>query len=141
MTTENKTANRAARTPMKEQDPRVRVKNFSEVPFGYTEAEAVAEAKRCLQCKKPMCVEGCPVNVKIPEFIRLVAEGKFLEAAPKDQRDERASRHLRQGMPAGNPMRNTSAFSERKARLSPWATLSALPQTTKWRTENSSCLP
>jgi glutamate synthase (NADPH) small chain len=83
MTTENKTTNRAARMPMKEQDPKVRVENFSEVPFGYTEAEAVAEAKRCLQCKKPMCVEGCPVNVKIPEFIKLVAEGKFLEAAQK----------------------------------------------------------
>jgi glutamate synthase (NADPH/NADH) small chain len=83
MTTENKNANRAARTAMQEQDPKVRVKNFSEVPLGYTEAEAVAEAKRCLQCKKPLCVEGCPVNVKIPEFIKLVAEGKFLEAARK----------------------------------------------------------
>jgi glutamate synthase (NADPH/NADH) small chain len=83
MTTENKNANRAARTAMQEQDPKVRVKNFSEVPLGYTEAEAVAEAKRCLQCKKPLCGEGCPVNVKIPEFIKLVAEGKFLEAARK----------------------------------------------------------
>jgi glutamate synthase (NADPH) small chain len=83
MTTENKNTGRAARTPMKEQDPKVRVKNFCEVPLGYTEAEALAEAKRCLQCKKPLCVEGCPVNVKIPEFIKLVAEGKFLEAARK----------------------------------------------------------
>jgi glutamate synthase (NADPH) small chain len=83
MTKENKTTGRASRTAMKEQDPRVRVKNFSEVPFGYTEVEALAEARRCLQCKKPMCVDGCPVNVKIPEFVKLVAEGKFLEAARK----------------------------------------------------------
>lgn len=83
MTTTNKNAGRAGRTAMKEQEPGVRVKNFNEVPLGYTEAEAKAEARRCLQCKKPMCVEGCPVNVKIPEFIRLVAEGKFIEAARK----------------------------------------------------------
>ncbi|HUI92532.1 MAG TPA: NADPH-dependent glutamate synthase [Chitinivibrionales bacterium] len=83
MTAKNKSFPRATRTAMKEQDPKARVKNFNEVPFGYTEAEAMTEAKRCLQCKKPPCVEGCPVSVKIPEFIKLVAEGKFLEAARK----------------------------------------------------------
>jgi glutamate synthase (NADPH) small chain len=83
MNTENKTNKRAGRTAMKEQDPKQRVGNFDEVPFGYTEAEAQAEAKRCLQCKKPLCIEGCPVNVKIPEFIKLIAEGKFSEAALK----------------------------------------------------------
>lgn len=66
--------------PMPEQAPDVRNKNFEEVALGYTEEMAVAEAKRCLNCKKPLCVQGCPVNVKIPEFIALVAEGKFDEA-------------------------------------------------------------
>jgi len=69
--------------PMPEQAPEVRNKNFSEVALGYTAEDAVAEAKRCLQCKKPLCVAGCPVNVKIPEFIALVAEGKFEEAYRK----------------------------------------------------------
>ncbi|MBQ8403262.1 MAG: NADPH-dependent glutamate synthase [Clostridia bacterium] len=69
--------------PMPEQAADVRNKNFSEVALGYTEETAIAEAKRCLNCKKPMCVDGCPVNVKIPEFISLVAEGKFEEAYQK----------------------------------------------------------
>lgn len=69
--------------PMAEQAPEVRNKNFGEVALGYTAEEAVAEAKRCLNCKKPLCVQGCPVNVKIPEFIKLVAEGKFEEAYRK----------------------------------------------------------
>ena len=71
------------RTPMREQDPAVRSRNFLEVPYGYSEEEAVREAKRCIQCKKPLCVEGCPVNVKIPEFLKLITEGKFAEAAAK----------------------------------------------------------
>ena len=69
--------------PMPEQAPDIRNKNFDEVALGYTPETAVAEAKRCLQCKKPLCVQGCPVNVKIPEFIALVAEGKFEEAYRK----------------------------------------------------------
>jgi glutamate synthase (NADPH/NADH) small chain len=68
---------------MQEQEPGVRVKNFKEVPLGYTEQEAIAEAKRCLQCKKPLCIQGCPVNVKIPEFIKLIVDGKFSDAARK----------------------------------------------------------
>jgi len=68
------------RQPMPEQPPEQRIRNFQEVPFGLTPEQAVLEARRCLQCKKPRCVEGCPVGVKIPEFIALVAEGKFAEA-------------------------------------------------------------
>ena len=68
---------------MPEQDPKVRVKNFNEVPTGYTEETAIAEAKRCIQCKKPGCIAGCPVDVDIPGFIALIAEGKFIEAALK----------------------------------------------------------
>ncbi|WP_122788447.1 NADPH-dependent glutamate synthase [Intestinibacillus sp. Marseille-P6563] len=69
--------------PMPEQDPNVRNKNFEEVALGYTAEMAVEEATRCLNCKNKPCVSGCPVAVQIPEFIALVAEGKFLEAAAK----------------------------------------------------------
>ena len=68
------------RQPMPEQTPDIRRKNFKEVPLGYSKDTAIKEAQRCLQCKKPKCVQGCPVNVRIPEFINKVAEGEF-EAA------------------------------------------------------------
>ena len=68
------------KTPMPEQEPNVRNKNFKEVSLGYTAEMAVEEAKRCLHCKKPLCVEGCPVNIRIPEFIAKVAEGDFAAA-------------------------------------------------------------
>jgi len=71
------------RQEMPEQDPSERVKNFYEVPLGYTPEQAMIEARRCIQCKKPLCVGGCPVNIDIPWFIRLVGEGKFVEAARK----------------------------------------------------------
>ena len=69
--------------PMPSQDPNVRNKNFEEVALGYTPEMAIEEAQRCLNCKHKPCVAGCPVGVKIPEFIALVAEGKFIEAAAK----------------------------------------------------------
>lgn len=69
------------RQKMPEQEPKERIKNFREVPFGYTPELAMEEAQRCLQCKKPICIDGCPVEINIPEFIRLVAEGDFIEAA------------------------------------------------------------
>ena len=68
------------KTPMPEQDPQVRARNFKEVTLGYTAEMAVAEAGRCLKCKNPKCVEGCPVNVRIPEFIAKVQEGDFKAA-------------------------------------------------------------
>jgi len=68
---------------MPEQVPEERVGNFREVPLGYTPELATTEASRCLECKKPKCVEGCPVAVDIPGFIRLVREGKFADAAAK----------------------------------------------------------
>ncbi len=71
------------RVDMPRQDPKERIKNFNEVALGYTEEMAVAEAERCLLCKKPLCVEGCPAEVKIPEFIALIRERKFIEAARK----------------------------------------------------------
>jgi glutamate synthase (NADPH/NADH) small chain len=72
---------KAPRQPMPEQPPEERVKNFEEVPLGYSEEQALTEASRCLQCKKPKCVPGCPVAVDIPGFIGLIREGKFGEAA------------------------------------------------------------
>lgn len=69
-----------AKVPMPEQDPNVRNKNFLEVAMGYTEEMAMEEASRCLNCKNKPCVSGCPVNVRIPEFVAKVAEGKFEEA-------------------------------------------------------------
>ena len=71
------------KVPMPEQDPNVRNKNFKEVALGYTAEMAIEEATRCLNCKNKPCVSGCPVQVQIPDFIALVAEGKFLEAAAK----------------------------------------------------------
>jgi len=65
---------------MPEQDPKERIKNFNEVPFGYLPEIAIEEAKRCLQCKNRPCIEGCPVEVDIPEFIKEIAEGNFDKA-------------------------------------------------------------
>jgi len=81
--TKSKRPPRPPRVKMSEQPPVVRVKNFEEVPYGLTPEEAQIEASRCIQCKRPKCVEGCPVRVQIPEFIHLIAEGKFVEAACK----------------------------------------------------------
>lgn len=68
------------KTPIKEQDPNVRNKNFQEVCLGYTEQEAIKEATRCLRCKNKPCVSGCPVGVKIPDFMKKVSEGDFTAA-------------------------------------------------------------
>lgn len=68
------------KNPMPEQEPLVRNKNFAEVAKGYTEAMAIDEAQRCLNCKNKPCISGCPVNVRIPEFISKIAEGSFEEA-------------------------------------------------------------
>ncbi|MBM4136451.1 MAG: NADPH-dependent glutamate synthase [Nitrospira sp.] len=71
------------RVKMREQDPLVRARNFMEVPYGYTPEEAIEEASRCLSCLNPSCTKGCPVAVDIPSFIKLIKEGKFIEAAWK----------------------------------------------------------
>ncbi|PRR86937.1 bifunctional dihydroorotate dehydrogenase B NAD binding subunit/NADPH-dependent glutamate synthase [Clostridium luticellarii] len=72
---------RMKRVPIKEQDPKIRATNFDEVCLGYTEEEAVREASRCLNCKKPMCVTQCPVSISIPKFIEQVKNRNFEEAA------------------------------------------------------------
>ena len=74
---------RPPRQAMPEQSPRRRAQNVEEVPKGYSPETAQLEASRCLDCKKPLCVAGCPVNIDIPGFVRLIKEGKFVEAAMK----------------------------------------------------------
>jgi len=71
------------RQAMPEQEAKQRVKNFQEVPFGYTPELAKMEASRCLQCKKPLCVKGCPVEVDIPGFIELIVKGDFIASGKK----------------------------------------------------------
>lgn len=74
---------RPDRHAMPEQPADVRRRNFLEVPLGYDEQTAQAEATRCLQCKNPECVKGCPVGVPIPEFVKAVAEGRYAEGIRK----------------------------------------------------------
>ena len=74
-------ANKIPRVPVREQDPKVRVTNFEEVCYGYDLQEAQLEASRCLDCKKPRCVEHCPVSLQIPQFIAQLRDGNLAEAA------------------------------------------------------------
>ncbi|EPY2281613.1 dihydropyrimidine dehydrogenase [Clostridium sporogenes] len=78
---------RMKRVSVKEQNPNKRITNFDEVCLGYTEEEAIEEAKRCLHCKKPMCVGKCPVSVNIPEFIEHIKKGEFEKAAKAVAKD------------------------------------------------------
>ena len=71
------------RQPMPEQEPKVRAKNFDEVPFGYSPETAMLEASRCIQCKNPSCITGCPVDIDIPAFIAKIKEGDFAGAIAK----------------------------------------------------------
>ena len=72
---------------MKQQDPKIRITNFKEVPLGLTEEMVESETKRCIQCENPLCVSGCPVNIKIPQFINLLKERKFKKALYKIKED------------------------------------------------------
>jgi glutamate synthase (NADPH/NADH) small chain len=83
----NKERMKILRQPMPEQDPNIRNKNFKEVNLGFTEELAKLEAMRCIQCPKPVCISGCPVGIKIQEFIKLVSEGDYLGAASKIKED------------------------------------------------------
>ena len=84
------------KTPMRQQDPKVRIHNFDEVPLGYSEEEAVREAERCLQCKNAPCIAGCPVSIDIPRFIEQVKNRQFAEAIATIKESN--------SLPAGEPM-------------------------------------
>ena len=70
----------------RKQPPEERIRNFDEVSFTYTPEEAVKEAERCLTCKKPLCIHGCPVEVDIPEFIEMIRRWDFDAAADSIKR-------------------------------------------------------
>lgn len=74
-------ANKIPRVPVREQDPAIRATNFSEVCLGYNLEEATLEASRCLNCKKPRCIDACPVNIQIPQFIEAMKVGDIAKAA------------------------------------------------------------
>ena len=74
-------ANIISRTPIREQDPIKRAANFEEVCYGFNVEEAAREASRCLNCRNPRCVQACPVNIQIPNFIAEVVAGNFQRAA------------------------------------------------------------
>ncbi|MFW9958836.1 MAG: NADPH-dependent glutamate synthase [Candidatus Odinarchaeota archaeon] len=71
------------KVPIPEQPPNVRIRNFDEVALGYSAEQALAEAEKCMQCRNPKCISGCPVEVPIKDFINLIREHKFMEAAAK----------------------------------------------------------
>lgn len=71
------------RQSMPTQSPKKRIKNFNEVALGYLPAQAIEEANRCLKCRKPKCIEGCPVGIDIPAFINFIANGDFQEGIAK----------------------------------------------------------
>ncbi|NHJ12755.1 MAG: NADPH-dependent glutamate synthase [Candidatus Thorarchaeota archaeon] len=71
------------KVPIPEQPPKERIKNFNEVALGYTAEQAIEEANKCLQCRNPKCIGGCPVEVPIKDFIELVRKGDFMAAAAK----------------------------------------------------------
>lgn len=77
---EKREIKKGKRVPVREQNPQERAKNFEEVTFGYTLEEAQTEASRCLNCKNPLCVKGCPVSIDIPAFIQKIKEGDIAEA-------------------------------------------------------------
>ncbi|MCX5852813.1 MAG: NADPH-dependent glutamate synthase [Deltaproteobacteria bacterium] len=80
---DEKKKEKVPRQKMPEQEPQMRAKNFDEVPLGYTEELALLEAGRCLHCKKPFCVDGCPVDIDIPGFIKHILEKDYIAAARK----------------------------------------------------------
>ncbi len=103
------------RAQMPELDPQVRAHNFEEVNLGLAAADASTEATRCIACAKPGCLVDCPVGVKIREVVDLIYAGDYLAAAAQDARRQRAARHHRPRLPAGEPVRRRMRRSARRA--------------------------
>ncbi|MCJ7687346.1 MAG: dihydropyrimidine dehydrogenase, partial [Desulfobacteraceae bacterium] len=83
MTEKSSKKEKTPRQKMPEQEPGARRRNFDEVPLGLSDEQAIKEAERCIQCKKPSCMEGCPVSIEIPAFIKLIKEKEFTRSIRK----------------------------------------------------------
>ena len=95
----------APRTAPNEEPAAERACDFRPVDTGFTKEDAIAEANRCLDCKKPLCMEGCPVGVNIPGFIRKIREEDWGRRARDHQGRQPAAVRLRSRVPAGEPVR------------------------------------
>jgi len=115
------------KTPMPEQEPKERIKNFNEVALGYDEEDAVKEAGRCLACKKPVCVKGCPVEIDIPSFISFIKERKFDEAISKIK-EKTLYQQFVEGYARRKPSVRSYVFQEKKVSLWQLEDLNALLQ-------------
>ena len=111
-----------------------RSRNFEEVNLGFTQLLAAAEAERCLQCKNPKCIDGCPVRVNIPRFIDLVAQGQTGRRRRVAPRRQRAALRDRSRLPAGDRSARAPACAARRARRWPSAPSSATSPTGRWAT-------
>ncbi len=105
------------RERMPEQEPKLRIQNFNEVAFGYTRENALREAARCLTCKKPPCVEGCPVAVQIPEFIGKMKEGDFMAAIHIIKRRTACPQSAAASVPRSRSVRASAYWARRGTRL------------------------
>jgi glutamate synthase (NADPH/NADH) small chain len=101
------------RQNMPEREAKERISSFDEVNLGFTEELALKEAERCLQCRKPLCVDGCPVSEKIPQFIQLVKDRKFLEAADKIKEDNVLGRVCGRVCPQSDQCEKTCILSKK----------------------------
>lgn len=121
------------RVEMPVRDPAVRRRDFAEVATGYSEDMARSEAARCVQCKKPACVDGCPVRVRIPEFIALVRDGKFAAAARKIKETNNLPAICGRVCPQETQCEARCVLGKPRPGPSPSDGWNASPPTGKWR--------
>ena len=114
------------------------MRNFQEVSYGYDSELAVAEASRCLQCKKPTCVDGCPVGVDIPGFVKLVAAGDFAGAARLIREKNALPAICGRVCPQDDQCEKGACWATRASRW-PSARSSALPPISSGRPTRSAC--
>ena len=105
------------RQPMPEQDPKNRIKTSMKLLSATLKEQAIAEAKRCIQCKKPSCIAGCPVEIDIPAFIALIADGKFDEAAKKLKEKNNLPAICGRVCPQENQCEKVCVFAKKKDQI------------------------